>query len=108
MAKPLMELYQIGDTINFTQERIGRVCNLLSDKVGKCPHCKRPGMRKQLLSGKIRFIHMGRKGVSKIDPLDACTMWLRTEFKLQFGSDSLHPKFRQPGDEDMTVEEIRP
>lgn len=107
MAKPLIELSEIGETIDFTQKRLGRVCNALNDKVAKCPHCKRPGMRKPLITGKVRFIHVGRKDDVKIEALDACTMWPRTEFKLQFGADSLHPKFRRPGDEDETVEELR-
>lgn len=105
--KPLLQTYEIGETIDFTKERKGRVCNLLSDKVAVCPHCKRCGMRKQLLSGKIRYIHTGRKEATTVLPFDACTMWLRTEFRLTFGSDSLHPKFRVPGDEDMTVDETR-
>lgn len=108
MAKNLIDSTEKGEAIYFTLERLGRVCNIHKDKVGVCPHCKRLGMRKPLLSGKVRFIHVGRKGDTIIEPLDACTMWERTEFKLQFGSDSLHPKFRRPGDEDETVEEIRP
>jgi hypothetical protein len=35
-------------------------------------------------------------------------MWPRTEHKLKYGTDSIHPKFRCPQDEDMSVEEIRP
>ena len=104
---PLIELYEVGTTIDFTQAQKGRVCDRLSDKVAVCPHCKRNGMRKPLLSGKVRFVHKGGKMPSVIEPLDACTMWERTEHKLRFGSDTLRPKFRRPGDENETVEELR-
>lgn len=107
MRRPLLDVYEPGDTIEFTQQRKGRVCNALGDKVAVCPHCRRLGMRKPLLSGKVRFVHRGRKTATVIEPLDACTMWQRTEFRLHFGADSLHPKFRRPGDEDSTVEELR-
>ena len=107
MAQPLLQTYQIGETIDFTKERKGRVCNPQGDKVEQCPHCHRLGMRYQLIGGKIRYTHVGRKEEIILKSLDACYMWPRTEFKLQFGSDTIHPKFRRPGDEDMNVEELR-
>lgn len=106
-TKPLLQTVEIGQTIDFTAQRKGRLCNSFGDKVQICPHCKRLGMRYQLIGGRIRYTHVGRKGEITLESLDACYMWPRTEHKLQFGSDSIHPKLRRPGDEDMSVEEVR-
>ena len=107
MAESLISSLNVGDSVDFTTQRLGRLCNGFGDKVRECPHCKRRGMRIERLNGKVEYIHKGQLSELRLESLDACKMWPRAEFKLRYGSDSIHPKYRRPGDDDMTIEEIR-
>lgn len=107
MAQPLTYPWKQGREIDFTKERKGRLASGQGDKVAQCPHCKRMGMRRDCLDGKVRYSHVSVITDLGLQAKDACAMWPRAEFKLQYGYDGIHPKFRRPGDEDTSVEELR-
>ncbi len=107
MSQPLLSAHEVGAKVDLTHQRKGRLCLRSGEKIETCPSCKRRGMRRLMMDGRIRYVHVVEVTDINYKPLDACTMWQRTEFILRYGYDGLHHILRKPGDDNQTVEEIR-